>query len=275
LAYINQGQPAKAIVPLRKAASDASLAPEAHYLLGIAYFETGDFSKVAAELSGLESSPHAEHVLFLIEESSRLAHRTAEARAAFHLLNTRFPDSAWVHYLMGSAYENQADHQKAIAEYEAALAKDPKLPSANFAIGYLYFQDQAPEDAARFLEKELSVQPCHTLACYYLAELARTSGEMARAERLYRRSLECDDRNVKSHIGLGLVLTGLKRQTEALREFRRAAELDPENATPHYRLAVLYRQLGRTAEADREYERVKQIHAAALSDAGETLKGKP
>jgi len=275
LASMRQGQPKQAIPPLRRAAADPALAAEAHYLLGAAYFEAGEFSKVPAELKGLENSTHAEHVLFLLEESCRLTHQAAEARQAFRQLNTRFPDSPWVHYLMGNAYENQADHQKAIAEYQAALAKDPRLPNANFAIGYLYFQDQAPEEARPWLQKELVVQPCHTLACYYLAEMARTGGETEGAVQLYRRAIQCDDANGKAHLGLGIVLAALNRNDEAIRELRRAAQLLPEDAVPHYRLALLYRKLGRRAQADAEYARVKEIHASGQAEAAGNLRAKP
>jgi predicted Zn-dependent protease len=123
LAAIRLGQPRQAIAPLRKAAADPSLAAEAHYLLGAAYFESGEFPEVAANLAGLENSAHAEHVLFLLEESYRLTHRAAEARQAFHLLNSRFPDSPWVHYLLANAYENQAENEKAIAEYNRRIRK--------------------------------------------------------------------------------------------------------------------------------------------------------
>jgi len=199
--------------------------------------------------------------LFLLEESYRLTHRTAEARQAFHQLNNRFPESAWVHYLIANAYENQAENEKAIAEYKVALVKDPKLPNANFAIGYLYFQNKDLEQAKSWLRKELTVQSCHTLAFYYLAEMARTGGDPDLASRDYRRALGCDDRNAKAHTGLGIVLAGLHRNQEAVRELQTAVRLDPGDAAPHYRLAVLYRELGRKAESEAEYARVKEIHA--------------
>ncbi len=273
LAVIRLGQPRQAIAPLRKAAADPTLAAEAHYLLGAAYFESGEFGEVAAQLAGLEDSAHAEHVLFMLEESHRLTHRAAEARQAFHVLNSRFPDSPWVHYLLGNAYENQAANEKAIEEYKAALVKDPKLPNDNFAIGYLYFQEKDFGQATPWLRKELSVQTCHTLAYYYLAEIARIGGDARDAGRQYRRALACDDRNAKAHAGLGILLASLHRNEEAVRELQHAIRLDPGEASPHYRLAVLYRELGRKAEAEAEYALVKKINAAGQEPA-EKLKGK-
>jgi tetratricopeptide (TPR) repeat protein len=87
--------------------------------------------------------------------------------------------------------------------------------------------------------------------CYYLAETARTNGDRAAATALYRRSIACEDRAAKTHLGLGIALTALHRNDEAIAEFRRAINL--------------YRTLGRKADADAEYEAVKNF----------TLPGKP
>jgi tetratricopeptide (TPR) repeat protein len=275
LKYLREGQPDKAVAPLLQAASDSSLAAEAHYLLGAAYFESGEYAKVAPRLSGLEQGPHAEHVLFLAEESSRLTGNSAAARQAFRQLNQRFPDSPWLHFLMGAAYESQSDHERAIAEYRNGLAKDPKLPNANFAVGYIYWQDRDFAAAKPWLEQELQLHPCHSLAAYYLGDVARAQGQKDRAVELYKRSAGCNSQNEKAHLGLGTVLAELNRDQEALTELLTAARLDDSDATAHYRLAVLYRKLARKSDADAEFAKVNQIHAAGREQAVENLKGKP
>jgi tetratricopeptide (TPR) repeat protein len=266
LALVRMGQPKNAFTHLQRAAADPSLAPESHYLLGTAHFAAGDYANVATQLSDLRTSAHAEHVLYMLEESYRLTGRVAEARETFRELNRRFPDSSWTHYLLGEAHENQSENEKAIEEYKNALHKDAAQPNANFVIGYIYWRDHNYEAAKLWLEKQLAVQPCHALASYYLGEIARTDQDLNSAERFYRRAIGCDEHNAKAHIGLGIVLGELTRSDEAVRELQRAIRLDPKNTTPHYRLAVLYGKLGRKGEAEAEYARVKQMQAAARQD---------
>jgi tetratricopeptide (TPR) repeat protein len=275
LAYVRSGRPEDAIGPLRDAASDPALATEAHYLLGAAYFQSGQYAKVAEQLNGLDQGPHAEHVLFMEEESARLTSSAAKARQAFHELNQRFPDSAWLHFLMGAAYENQSDPERAIAEYKSSLARDPRLPNASFAIGYIYWKDRSFEESKPWLAKELETQPCHTLAAYYLGDAMQASGEKEEALKFYRRSIECNGRNQKAHLGLGILLANLNRDDEALNELQTAARLDDHDTSPHYRLALLYKKLGRKSESAAEYARVQQIHDAERKQAQENLQGKP
>ena len=247
---------------LLRAVREPALASEAHYLLGLAYFESGDYMKATAELEDLRDSPHAEHVLYLLEESYRLSGRVKEARQTFRDLNHRFSDSPWTHYLLGEAYENQSQNEKAIEEYKAALARNPAQQNASFAIGYIYWRDKNYEAAKEWLDKELTIQPCHSLAGYYRGEIARNDQDPQTAAGFYRHAIECDRQNVKAHVGLGIALSELNRDDQAIQALREAVRLDPKNSTPHYRLAVVYKKLGRKAEAQAEYDRVKQIQSA-------------
>jgi len=276
LKLIQEGRPEEAIPSLVKAVADPGLtagaASEAHYLLGAAYFQSGQYKNVAAELRRLEAGVHAERVLFMLEESARLTHDGALARQAFHELNQRFPESPWLHFLMGAAYESQSDNEHAIAEYKAGLAKDARLPNANFAIGYIYWKDRAFADAKPWFTKELDIQPCHALAAYYLADASQALGNKPEALKLYKLSIACNGRNEKAHLGLGILLADMHQDQEAIDELRTAARLDANDATPHYRLALLYRKLGRKADAAAEYQRVQQIHDAGRKQAEESLK---
>jgi len=275
LADLRDGRPEDAISPLLESVSDPALASEAHYLLGAAYFECGQYSKVAAELTGLDQGPHAEHVLFMVEESARLTGAKAEARQAFRQLNQRFPDSAYLHFLMGAAYESQSDHEHAIAEYKAGLARDARLPNANFAIGYIYWKDRSFAESRPWLTKELEIQPCHALAAYYVGDASQALGEKEEALKFYRRSVACNGRNQKAHLALGILLGEMNRDQEALTELKTAASLDGNDATVHYRLALLYKKLGRKSESAAEYTRVQEIHDAGRKQAEDNLKSKP
>lgn len=263
LILLRTGQFKAALPHLQRAAADPSLVSEARYLLGTAYFAVGDYPHAAEALRDLPSPAQAEHVLYMLEESYRLTGKIPQARDTFRELNRNYPDSAWTHYLLGAAYENQAENEKAIAEYKAALEKNPTHPNASFAIGYIYWRDRNFDKATPWLQKELALQPCHSLAAYYLGEIARTSQDLKTSKDLFRRAIDCDNGNVKARVSLGIVLAALHEESLAIQEFQQAIRLDPLNPTPHYRLAVLYKELGRKKEANAEYARVKELQTAS------------
>ncbi len=274
LALIRAGKLADAIKPLENAAHSPALAGEAHVLLGVDYFESRQYDKTIAALKDLQNNAHQDRVLYMLEESYRLTGKKAEAREAFRQINSRFPDSAWTHFLLGSAYESQQQPEKAISEYREAVAKDPSIPNARFAIGYLYWRQQNSEAARPWLEGEVK-NGCHSLANFYLGEIARADKDPSKAESLYQRAINCDPSNADAHLRLGVVLTDQKRYREALPELKRAVELSPDQPTPHYHLGTLYKQMGHKADAEGEYRRVREIHAATDNGVDVTGAAKP
>ncbi len=261
LALVRKGRLSEAITPLEKAAREPALAAEAHFLLGADYFENKEYAKAVTELTGLENSDHSERVLYMLEESNRRSGHTDAAKAAFHELMTRYPDSAWTHYLMGTAYEDQQQLEQAIEEYKLALVKDPGIPNANFAIGYIYWRQQDTENAREWLQKEAQ-KGCHGLANFYLGEIARAERDLKTAEVRYRRALQCDPSSADAHLRLGMVLEDQKRYNEAIAQLKEATVLEPNESSAHYHLASAYSQTGRKAEARVEYNKVRQIQAA-------------
>jgi tetratricopeptide (TPR) repeat protein len=264
----------EAIAPLRNAAQHPSLAAEAHFLLAADYFESGAYAQAITELGTLENSGHPERALYMLEESNRRTGHVEQAKAAFHQLITRYPDSAWTHYLMGTAYEDQQQLDKAVDEYKKALEKDPSIPNANFAIGYIYWRQQDTENAREWLKREAG-KGCHSLANFYLGEIARGDRDLQTAEGLYRRALECDPSNGEAHVRLGIVLADEKRYKEAIGQFKDAIRLQPNESSAHYHLAEAYSHTGQSLLAKAEYERVRQIQASKDNGVDITVPSKP
>ncbi len=261
LALSRKGRLREAEEPLKKAAADPVLAAEAHFLLGADYFENKNYPAAITELRQVDPSVQRERVLYMLEESNRRTGRLDEAKATFHELISNHPDSAWTHYLLGNAYEDQQDLDRAIEEYKQALGKDSSIPNAQFIIGYLYWRQSDTEKAREWLEKE-AVRGCHGLASYYLGEIARAEKDLPKAESLYRRSLVCDGSNSNAHLRLGMLLEEEKRYKEAAEQLKEATRLAPDVGSGHYHLASVYRSLGRKAEARIEFDKVRRIQAA-------------
>jgi tetratricopeptide (TPR) repeat protein len=260
LALSRKGRLREAVAHLKKAAAEPGLAAEAHFLLGADYFEDKDYAAAITELRQLDHSVQRERVLYMLEESSRRMGHLDEAKVAFHELIANYPDSAWTHYLLGNAYEDQQELDKAVEEYKQALGKDPSIPNAQFIIGYLYWRQSDTENAREWLEKE-AAKNCHGLANYYLGEISRTEKDLPKAESLYRRSLACDGSNSNAHLRLGMLLEEEKRYEEAAAQLKEATRLAPDVSSGHYHLASVYRSLGRKTEAQIEFDKVRRIQA--------------
>ncbi len=171
LTYFRMGQYEGAIPPLRRAVSVANPPAKALYLLGVSLYETSDFSASAAELEQLRrvNFQHQDEILYLLEESYRRGKDPAEAKECFQELADKFPDSAFLHKLMGSAYSEQGNERQALVEFKEAVAKNPSLNGVHRAIGIIYLNRHDDAEGSKWLIQEIVLNPCDPASHYYLA----------------------------------------------------------------------------------------------------------
>lgn len=94
------------------------------------------------------------------------------------------------HVRLGGTYEAQGLKKEAVAQYEAAVKRDPKCAEGWIALGNIGFQDGRFEEAEKYYRKAVTAVPRHPGACNNLAMtiLAR-NGDLAEAEALARDAL--------------------------------------------------------------------------------------
>ena len=81
------------------------------------------------------------------------------------------------------------------------------------------------------------------------AEAARAQGNLAEAERLYREILQITPRQMKAHVGLGVVARETGRTDLAIRSLQRALTMFEPHAANHALLAGILLEVGRNNEA--------------------------
>lgn len=252
----------EALAPLQRATAHPPSAPQAHLMCGIVLYERGDLTAAAPELEAARAHPDAgEMALYMLVETYRHGDDPERAQAAFLELERRYPGSAFYHKLMGSAFDSEGMHAEALAEFQAALRKNPRMPEIPFAIGFIHFKKREHEQARKWLESEIALQPCHAKAHHYLGEIEMEQDNTRGAEDRYRQAINCDGSIGEAHAGLGGLLLREGRFEEAHDLLQRAVELDPQSAEAHYALGRALMRLGHRDDANAAFRRVDEIHA--------------
>jgi len=260
LALFRMGRYQEALKPLGLALPHAPSAKEARYLRGIIFFQLRAFDACARELESLRADPrYGEHVLYMLVESYRNASDAKRSQEAFVELGSRYPDSAFLHKLMGMAYDWQSNDAKALEEFQQALRVNPRMPEMAFAIGYIYFKQQKYEDARAWLARELALDPCYSKAHHYLGEMDLAEEKRDEAAARYRKAMECDPQFADPYIGLGMVLEQRGEMEQAVKMYREAVRLNPKDMRAHYKLGLALHRTGRREEGDAEFALAKNI----------------
>jgi tetratricopeptide (TPR) repeat protein len=294
---IDAGRPAAALDALR-ALPGAD--PRVRVLMGVALYHANDPLGAIRELGAVigslpADSPEWREATQVLGLSHYLAGHVPEAIPFLEKTRAFAPDSSELGYLLGMAYiqTRQADaarqawarafrlpadspaarlltaqmmvraemDEMAEAELTAALARDPRLPQANFLLGQTALFRGRLDEAIALFRKELEVSPGNAMAFYRL-------GDAYSRQRRFDEALDALQRSVwlNPYFSGPYVLMGKAYQAKGDRAaaegmLRRALGYDPNNKTAHYLLAQLLQQLGRAEEAKKEFEIAEKLQA--------------
>jgi tetratricopeptide (TPR) repeat protein/SAM-dependent methyltransferase len=129
----------------------------------------------------------------------------------------------------------------------------------------LHAQGALGEAAGRY-RQVLQDAPDHALALYHLAVIACQQGDLAQGVEFAQRSLASDPRQPRAQNLVGMALSRLGRQDEALTSFERAIADAPDLADAHGNRASALMELGRVAEAVASYERAVALQPDSVGD---------
>ena len=287
-AYMESGDYASAIAPLKQALELNSDSLPAHQLLGysllsqgyateaiphlerapdktalgIAEIQAGQLAQAVANLqTALAAHPNDPDVLYYLGRASGLL-----AKQSIDTLLAAYPDSPRAHQAMAENYYVLRRMQDAEKEYVDALRLRPGLPEAHLALGEVYAGAFKWEKAEEQFRLQTKLQPGNAEAAYRLGEALLEQGKAheARAELLRSDRLMPDMPETLYALGKAASLDGDGAAAEkAWNKLLSIENQSPLAAQAHFGLAGLYRKQGKTAEAKHEMQEFEQLQSNA------------
>ena len=146
------------------------------------------------------------------------------------------PEVAYGHFQLAYAYTALKRADEARAEYERAIALDPKMPEAPLNLGIL-LMDKDPAAAVAWLHKAVELLPTQSRPRFLLGNAQERSGDLAGAAESFDSALRLDPRDSEALLHVGSLYLRLKRPADAETKFRNALELQPDSAPAALSLA--------------------------------------
>jgi len=201
------------------------------------------------------------YVLYsLMREDKDLGDKAAGVEH-FKIMLARFPDSVWIHILLGDAHFKKGEEAEARTEYLAAVQLMPDLFEPNFRLAYISFEAGAYGRAEQYYRRALAVKPHHTEANVYLGEALRRDGHIPEAVEQLRHAIVVDPKATLAYDSLSKALSDAGRLAEAADVLSAAEKAFPDSSSfPAMRAHILTR-LGRTQEAAKDSHRATEIIA--------------
>jgi tetratricopeptide (TPR) repeat protein len=272
LAHFKRGNFPAAIAPLKAALAADPQSTQARTLLGLSYYGAKNFadaSKHLAEVANLD--PGNLELRRVLAQSCLWAKKYDCALEQFRQIQMQDPNSAAAHMLSGEALDGLARTPEAITEFEAAVKIAPLEPEVNFGLGYLHWKLSQFDEATKYFNAELAIDPNHPQALTYLADIAFKNNEPEKALPLLQKAVKQRNDIRIAYVDLGAILTQQKRYTEALAALKQAVKLDPSQPDAHFRIGKLHQAMGNMTAAEQEFAKVRELHEKQNEDVASKM----
>jgi tetratricopeptide (TPR) repeat protein len=146
---------------------------------------------------------------------------------AIEFMSLERPDLAKAYYSRGTEWANQANPDRAIADYNVAIDLDPKLASAWYNRALAWSAKGEPDRALADYDAALKLSPRDTSA--YLGRGAEwiAKGDYKRAVAEYERALSFNSESAAAYFGRGRARFYAGDFMMAASDFYRAHDLEP------------------------------------------------
>lgn len=280
----------EALKSIAKPAADETLV---NHLLGLAYYQKGDYPRAVQYLSisagqAKEGTAQYRQAVQLLGMSHYFLGHSKEAVTYLELVKTWLPDNLENSYALGVSHLQSHNLDKArdsfarmfavapdsasaylinaqmlrrlqfeeFAEKELtrALELDPKLPQANFILGELAIYQANIDKGIELLKKEIAINPAFAMSYYMLGEAYTRQLKWDEAIAPLQKSIWLNPFFSGPYIALGKVYLKKGDLPNAESMLKRALAMDPNNYSGHYLLAQVLQQAKRPEEAKKEFE---------------------
>jgi len=172
---------------------------EAHFMLGLTYFNLGDYAKARASFTqAMTLEP--QRAAAVHHNLGVLAYQTGEMETAvteFKAALAADPNDPDSHYQLGATYlqiaistSDLAYLQQAESEFEQALALAPGKPEALVGLGTLYLNQNRIAEAIALLEQAVQGNPQMREALFALGMAYFAGGDIAAAKTTLQQFLD-------------------------------------------------------------------------------------
>jgi Flp pilus assembly protein TadD len=214
---------------------------DAHYLLGMSLAADERFAESVHHLSEvvkLEPSSARAHVDLATAYARNFQH--AEAVAEYRAAVAIETNSAPIHSALAVALANARRGPEAEAEFHTALRIDPRFAAAQAGLAYLLSQELGRiDEAIDAYRMAVEIDPEMPAATQGLERATELKERSAREAAESRTRAQQSPSNAGAHFDLGLAEARAGNVEPAVRAFRRAVEIDGNDARSHGNLAIL------------------------------------
>lgn len=168
----------------------------------------------------------------------------------------------------------QGQTDEALAEFEKAIERNPKLTTAYMGAGDIYRQRGDFDTAQQRYGAAAKVEPRNFNANYMNGLMLQLLNRLSESVRAYLQALSVKPDDFNANLNLGTAYLQLNEPAEGLLYAQRAVQINSKDAAARTNLGAIYAALDRHEEAVVEYQQaaeLAELSAPLLLNLAESL----
>ena len=182
-----------------------------------------------------------------------------KALAEFEKILAKNPNFILAHYDLAVAYRNLGMLEKAIGQYEKTLELNPDFPEALSNLGGYYFREGKLDEAVNLFKKSVQVYPNFIQALSNLGAALNKQGRPDEAVPLLNKVLALNPEFAIANFNLGNSLFALNRLDEAQKVFELSQEQGVDFLSMHWKLYEIHNKNKKFQNAEKELKTILEI----------------
>jgi tetratricopeptide (TPR) repeat protein len=246
----------EALLAFARAVEQDSTDHESMEMQGITLYRLGRpdeaiplLEKADTEVTGANADP--KYVLGLCYTDAK---RYDDARRAFAAQFGFQPDSAEAYLAAARLFLRRDFADEARRFAQKAVEINPSLPLTHQLLGEIALAKADLPLAVKELETERKLNPMNGEMYDRLGDAYVRNGQFEEARQALNKAILLEPNATGPYILLGEALVNLNEPIQALHYLNRAVTMDPGNYVTHTVLGQAYRAMGQVSEANREYK---------------------
>ncbi len=253
--YLKNGENQKAQDNLL-AILEVSDSPQARYLLGLIYSNTGKFTDAVTVLAGIK--PEQEEYEDAVFLRTKILNQTGQTDEALRLLEEDLAgeksDLPLFYILAASLYQDKGESERSTALLEQALHRYPRDEQLLFEYAVQLERTDRLQEAIAVMQQVIEINPDNAEALNFVGySWADSDQRLEEALAYINRAMQLKPGNGYIQDSLGWAYFKLGKFKRAREELLGALELLPEDPNIHDHLGDVYRALGQINEARASY----------------------
>ncbi|MCK4400821.1 tetratricopeptide repeat protein [bacterium] len=160
----------------------------------------------------------------------------------------------------GGKYKDKKEYDKAIKEYQKAIALPPRNSKTYHSLAICYDRKRNRNKEIEFYKKTIEAKHDHALAWN---NLGKTYWEVKRYDegiKACKEAIRIRPNYTSARFNLALIYQTLKRYDEAIASYKEAIRIDPDCTNAHHGLGWIYNKFGQHDKAVKTFKKVIEAH---------------